>query len=144
MPIISSATANVEEAVHRSEITFMVVPTPSLPDGTFSLQYVLKASESIAKALKGKSDYHLVVLSSTVMPGATGGVVLPLIERISGKKCGRDFGLCYNPEFIALGSVIHDMSHPDMILVGESDERAGAILKSCIWAHARSSPPSRA
>jgi len=62
------------------------------------------------------------------MPGSTGGHVLPALERASGLRCGRDFGLCYNPEFIALGSVIKDMLSPDMILIGESDERSGDML----------------
>ena len=53
------------------------------------------------------------------MPGSTGGTLLPALEAHSGKKCGPDYGLCYNPEFIALGSVIHDMLYPDMILIGE-------------------------
>jgi len=125
-----SATDDIGSAIASTEITFMVVPTPSGPDGTFSLKYVLNAIEPIARALANKSTYHVVVISSTVMPGATGGEILPTLERVSGKKCGVDFGLCYNPEFIALGSVIRDMSKPDMILIGESDERAGALLES--------------
>jgi len=68
------------------------------------------------------------VLSSTVMPGSTGGTLLPALEAHSGKKCGTDFGLCYNPEFIALGSVVRDMLNPDMILIGESDARSGELL----------------
>ena len=59
---------------------------------------------------------------------STGGVFLPALEKFSGKKCGPDFGLCYNPEFIALGSVIRDMLNPDMILIGESDQHSGGIL----------------
>src|SRR5580700_6057164 len=136
-----SATADVADAIARTDITFVVVPTPSGPDGTFSLQYVLNAAEPIAQGLRGKSGYHVVVISSTVMPGATGGEVLPLLERISGKKCGPDFGLCYNPEFIALGSVIRDMSTPDMILIGESDERAGATLEALYRTVCANHPP---
>ncbi|MGD1092397.1 MAG: UDP-glucose/GDP-mannose dehydrogenase family protein [Bryobacteraceae bacterium] len=124
-----TATTDLEAAVQQTDITFVVVPTPSIPDGTFSLQYVMAAAERIAQALRQKSEYHLVVISSTVIPGSTGGQVMPLIERISGKKCGMGFGLCYNPEFIALGSVIHDMCSPDMILIGESDPRAGEMLE---------------
>jgi UDPglucose 6-dehydrogenase len=89
----------------------------------------MSAAERIGAALRKKRAWHLVVLSSTVMPGSTGGVLLPALEEISGKKCGSDFGLCYNPEFIALGSVIRDMMRPDMILIGESDERSGSILQ---------------
>src|SRR5277367_2349999 len=100
-----SATANLAEAVAGSDLTFVLVPTPSGPDGTFSLKYVLKVVEGVGVALRNKPGYHIVVITSTVMPGATGGEVQPLLERVSGKKCGEDFGLCYNPEFIALGSV---------------------------------------
>jgi UDPglucose 6-dehydrogenase len=67
--------------------------------------------------------------------------VLPLLERVSGKKCGEDFGLCYNPEFIALGSVIQDMSNPDMLLIGESDPRTGAILEDLYHTVCRNRPP---
>jgi UDPglucose 6-dehydrogenase len=111
-----------------TDLTFIIVPTPSEADGAFSLRYVLAAGESIGQALRKKNKYHIVALSSTVMPGSTGGILLPLLERASGKRCGDDFGLCYNPEFIALGSVIHDMTHPDMVLIGEYDARSGDVL----------------
>jgi UDPglucose 6-dehydrogenase len=124
-----SATMDYEEAVLGTEATFIIVPTPSDPDGTFSLRNVMIAAEKIGAALRKKQGWHLVVLSSTVMPGATGGKLLPALEEYSGKKCGEGFGLCYNPEFIALGSVIRDMLNPDMILIGESDERSGEILE---------------
>lgn len=136
-----SATASFDAAISATGITFVVVPTPSGSDGTFSLKYVLSASEAIARALRTKSGYHLVVISSTVMPGSTGGQVLPMIESISGRKCGPDFGLCYNPEFIALGSVIHDMSSPDMILVGESDATAGGTLEELYRGVCLNHPP---
>ena len=124
-----TATTNYEEAVLGTDATFIIVPTPSDPDGTFSLRNVMIAAEKIGAALRKKQGWHLVVLSSTVMPGSTGGKLLPALEAHSGKKCGAGFGLCYNPEFIALGSVIRDMLNPDMILIGESDERSGEILE---------------
>ena len=124
-----TATMDYEEAVLGTDATFIIVPTPSNPDGTFSLRNVMIAAEKIGAALRKKEGWHLVVLSSTVMPGSTGGKLLPALEEYSGKKCGEGFGLCYNPEFIALGSVIRDMLNPDMILIGESDERSGEILE---------------
>jgi UDPglucose 6-dehydrogenase len=124
-----TATENYEDAILATDVTFIIVPTPSDPDGTFSMRYVLSAAEKIGAALRKKKDWHLVVLSSTVMPGSTGSTLLPALEVHSGKKCGEEFGLCYNPEFIALGSVVRDMLNPDMILIGESDERSGAILE---------------
>src|SRR5579864_8467799 len=125
-----SATGDCHAAVLATDATFIMVPTPSEPDGKFSMRYVRNVSEKIATALRHKNAWHLVVLSSTVMPGSTGGQLLPLLEDISGKRCGEDFGLCYNPEFIALGSVIRDMLNPDMILIGESDARSGELLES--------------
>jgi UDPglucose 6-dehydrogenase len=124
-----TATMEYEEAILATEVTFIIVPTPSNPDGRFSTRFVLSAAEKIGAALRKKNDWHVVVLSSTVMPGSTGGELLPALEAASGKRCGVDFGLCYNPEFIALGSVIRDMLNPDMILIGESDDRSGALLE---------------
>lgn len=125
-----SATQDFDEAILATEATFIIVPTPSGADGTFSMHHVLSAAERIGSALRRKTAWHLVVLSSTVMPGCTEGILLPALEAHSGKKCGPDFGLSYNPEFIALGSVIRDMLNPDMILIGESDKRSGDLLES--------------
>jgi len=122
------ATSDVESAVRGSDISFIVVSTPSDPAGGFSLRYVDPVCHGIARALAARSDYHVVVLTSTVMPGTTGGPVRELLENISGKTMGRDFGLCYSPEFIALGSVIRDFLNPDMLLIGQSDRRAGDVL----------------
>jgi UDPglucose 6-dehydrogenase len=124
-----TATQDYAEAILASDVTFIIVPTPSGPDGKFSMKYVLAAAEKIGAALRKKKTWHLVSLCSTVMPGSTGGELLPALEAYSGKRCGVDFGLCYNPEFIALGSVIRDMLNPDMILIGESDEKSGALLE---------------
>src|SRR5574341_435341 len=122
-----SATDDYQRAIANSELTFIIVPTPSEPEGAFSLKYVLEAIKQIGKALRSKTGFHLAVLTSTVMPGATGNAILPALVEYSGKQCGRDFGLCYNPEFIALGSVIRNMLQPDFILIGESDTQSGDL-----------------
>jgi len=129
-----SATQDTEAAVRDSEATFIVVGTPSEPDGGFSLRYVIPTCEAIGRALRNKNSFHLVVVTSTVMPGSTGGEIKLALERASGKRCGEGFGLCYSPEFIALGTVIRDFLNPDFLLIGESDPRAGDIL-SDIYAH---------
>lgn len=122
------ATTDIEDAVHRSQVTFIVVPTPSEPDGNFSLRYVLQACEGIGKALRRRDDWHLVVITSTISPLSMDTAIKPYLEEHSGKRCGLDFGLCYSPEFIALGSVIRDFLNPDFILIGESDSKAGDVL----------------
>src|SRR5581483_1221292 len=136
-----SATRDIQDAVQNSQATFVVVPTPSGADGAFSLRYVLPAMQAIGQALKHKADYHLISLTSTVMPGATGTQVLPMLEAESGKRVNADFGLCYSPEFIALGSVIRDMLNPDFILIGQSDERAGNLLTGIYQRLCDNQPP---
>lgn len=117
------------EAVRQTDVTFVVVPTPSERNGGFSLQFIVQACEQIKQALQSKDSYHLVVITSTVMPGAMDNVILPCLQG-SNKHAGTDFGLCYGPEFIALGSAIHDFLNPDFLLIGESDARAGQLLAS--------------
>jgi UDPglucose 6-dehydrogenase len=124
-----SATQDYGEAVLGSEITFIIVPTPSDERGGFSTEYAQAAAADIGGALRQKSDWHLVVVTSTVLPGSTERDILPTLESHSGKKCGVDFGLCYSPEFIALGSVIRNMLNPDFVLIGEFDARSGAVLE---------------
>lgn len=123
-----SATTDYAEAVAQSDMTFVIVPTPSTAEGDFSLEYVLQSMAAIGKALRGKDGYHCVVVTSTVMPGATDAVIRPALEQAAGRRVGAELGLCYSPEFIALGSVIHDMLNPDFILIGESDATAGDTL----------------
>lgn len=130
------ATTDVTEAVLNTDVTFVVTATPSERNGRFSLQYVLSACEDIGTALKNKDQFHVVVITSTVMPGDCDGKIKDCLEKSSGKICGEQFGLVYNPEFIALGSVIKDFLHPDFVLVGVddplSDVRITQIYESCI------------
>lgn len=135
-----SATLDVGKAVRDTDITFVIVPTPSTAAGDFSLRYALDAMASIGRALREKAAYHVVVMTSTVMPGATDRELVPALERASGKSVGAGFGFCYSPEFIALGSVIRDMLHPDMILIGESDARAGDAVESIYRSTVDNSP----
>jgi UDPglucose 6-dehydrogenase len=135
------ATLSHREAILKSDVTFVVVPTPSDDRGAFSLQYAAWAFREIGRALKEKDGYHNVVLTSTVLPGSTRYGLLPILEQESGKVCGRDFGLCYSPEFIALGSVIHDFLNPDFVLIGEFDERCGSQLEACYKQIMLNNPP---
>ncbi len=122
------ATGNAAEAVN-ADASFYIPPSPSLLDGSFSTEYLLKAMRPMARALReaGKTG-HLFVVNSTTTPGAMRGVLLPALEHETGWKCGREFGLCYNPEFIALGNVVRGLLEPDMVLIGESDALSGDRL----------------
>jgi UDPglucose 6-dehydrogenase len=135
------ATLSHQEAILNSDVSFVIVPTPSDERGAFSLQYAKWAFHELGRALAKKERYHLVVMTSTVLPGSTRYGLLPVLEKESGKRCGRDFGLCYSPEFIALGSVIHDFLNPDFNLIGEYDERAGSKLQACYAEIMENNPP---
>lgn len=137
------ATNVIGEAVAVSEITFVIVPTPTGRDGTFSLDLLLPAVAEIGSSLRDASAYHVVVITSTVMPGATGGPIAQALEEASGRTIGEGLGLCYSPEFIALGSVIRDMTNPDLVLIGESDARAGDALLAAISPAVKSNPAIR-
>jgi UDPglucose 6-dehydrogenase len=115
--------------VGNADASFFIPPTPSQPDGSFGNEYLLRALESAAKAVResGKA-YHLFVVNSTLTPGTCDRLLRPLLEDIFQGECGKRFGLCYNPEFIALGDVIHGLLEPDLVLIGESDEFAGRAL----------------
>src|SRR3954465_4714093 len=134
------ATTNVAEAV-ATDISFFIPPSPSLPDGSFSNEYLLKAMQPIAKALceAGKKG-HIFVSSSTTTPGACDTVLIPMLEKETGWKCGRDFGFCYNPEFIALGNVVNGLLDPDMVLIGESDKQSGDLLEELYRKYNRNAP----
>jgi UDPglucose 6-dehydrogenase len=89
----------------------------------------MRALQPIAQAVKtARKKDHLFVLSSTTTPGACRRVIIPMLEQQIGGKCGERFGFCYNPEFIALGSVIRGLLEPDLVLIGESDKRNGDLL----------------
>jgi UDPglucose 6-dehydrogenase len=122
-----SATTNVTEAIEKTDISFVIVPTPSTDMGYFSIKAVEAVVTEIGKALQTINRYHTVVITSTVLPGDM-DVIVKLLEKTSGKKVIDDFGVCYNPDFIALGSVVRNFLNPDMILIGESDEKAGEKL----------------
>ncbi|WP_420421583.1 UDP-glucose dehydrogenase family protein [Simkania sp.] len=135
------ATTDYEHAIQDTDATFIIVPTPSAEKGLFTNRYILDALENVGQVLQKKEGYHLVVITSTVMPGSTMGEIRETLERASGKALGEELGLCYNPEFIALGSVVRDMLYPDMVLIGESDQKAGDFLQSIYESFCDNTPP---
>jgi UDPglucose 6-dehydrogenase/GDP-mannose 6-dehydrogenase len=122
------ATSDLPQAIEQTDITLIAVGTPF--DGQeIDLTYVKEVSRQIGSALKSKAGYHLVVVKSTVVPGTTDEVVLPLVEETSGKKAGTDFGVGMNPEFLTEGTAIQDFMLPDRIVLGGMDERSRDILE---------------
>jgi UDPglucose 6-dehydrogenase len=120
------ASTDHVEAMRHSDVTFVLVATPSNPDGTFSNRYVESALRSLATEFgRSGKTYHNFVVSSTVRPGSIRGSFIPLLEQHSGRRLNHDFGVCYDPDFVALGEVVKGFLQPDLVILGESDPRAG-------------------
>jgi UDPglucose 6-dehydrogenase len=137
-----SASTEVALAA-EADVSILLVPTPSDARGAFSNEHVLAAVEEIGRGLESHDAYHVVVVASTVMPGSCESEIRPALERSSGRVVGEALGLCYSPEFIALGNVIRDMLEPDMVLIGESDHRAGDVLERLYKGVCENDPPFR-
>jgi UDPglucose 6-dehydrogenase len=122
-------TENFKDAINETDVSIILVNTPSDKGSKgFSNAYIKSSLTSLCLELReSNKDYHLIVISSTVMPTTCSNVILPLIEEVSGRKLNEGFGLCYIPDLVALGSIIKDFKNPDMLPVGQSDEKAGDI-----------------
>jgi UDPglucose 6-dehydrogenase len=117
--------------IDQTDTTVILVNTPSKKkDGSFSNLYIEQSLESTCQVLKKtKKEYHLFIISSTVMPGSTVDSFIPLIENITDWKVNEQFGVCHIPDFVKLGSVIKDFENPEMVILGESDEKAGKLAE---------------
>lgn len=122
------ATQNCVAAVLATDVTFLSVGTPTSNDGGCDFTYVRQASRAIGQAIALKDGYHVVVLRCSVPPGTTLDVVVPEVEMASGKKLGKDFGVCFNPEFLREGVAVADFFAPPKTVVGASDKRAEATV----------------
>ena len=123
---------SILDAVVNSDAVFVIVPTPSMDSGHFTNEYVLDAIKAMGPALLKNRKKIAIDIVSTVMPGSCDGPIKDEIEKSVGEEIGERIGLCYNPEFIALGSVIKDMQQPDMHLLGESHEWAGDVIQEIL------------
>jgi UDPglucose 6-dehydrogenase len=119
-----------EEAVLKSDILFVAVGTPSLMSGEADLRLIKETAAAIGAAIRKKKGYTLIVVRSTVVPGTTRNLVLPIVEEHSGKKAGDAFGLCMSPEFLRQGAAIHDTQSPDSVVIGELDKHSGDVLEA--------------
>jgi len=110
-----------------SELILICVGTVSNEDGSISLEQVEEATEQIAEVSKRKSEYSVICVKSTVPPGTTEELVIPILEK-SGKKKGSDFGVCMSPEFLREGKAIYDFMNQVRLIIGEYDERSGDMV----------------
>jgi UDPglucose 6-dehydrogenase len=122
-------TTNLLQAVERTDVIFICVGTPSRKNGKMYDNQIKQVSQDIGKALKNKKSKHLIVVKSTVVPETTEKTIIPLIEKYSGKKYPKDFGVCMNPEFLREGQAIKDFLNPDRIVMGVQDAYSMEICR---------------
>jgi GDP-mannose 6-dehydrogenase len=125
-----TATLDAKSAIDQSDIALVCVGTPSRSNGSIDRRFIAQVSEQIGDILRERQSYLVVVIRSTVLPGTVEELVIPALEKRSGKKAGKDFGVCMNPEFLREGTSVSDFNNPPKTVIGEFDKRSGDVLES--------------
>lgn len=123
-----TSTQDLAAAVAASDVTFVSVGTPTAEDGSCDHRYIIAAARGIGEGLRRKADRHVVVMRCSIPPGSTMGVMVPEIEAASGLKAGRDFGVCFNPEFLREGVAVADFHAPPKTVIGVTDPETAELM----------------
>lgn len=123
------ATTDSSAAIMQTDVSFVCVGTPSLQNGKLDLSHIQQVSHEIGMALRRKKTPHTFVLRSTVLPGTTESVVIPILERESRRKIGDDLSVVYNPEFMREGSAVADFQQPPYTVMGSRDPQQLALVR---------------
>lgn len=124
-----TTTTDLSDAVKKTEITFICVGTPSQDDGSIDLQQIRDVSRTIGKSLGSDDHYHTIIVKSTVLPGTTETLVIPILEKESKKKAFVDFGVASNPEFLKEGTAVENFFHTDRVVIGADDRNTREVLE---------------
>jgi GDP-mannose 6-dehydrogenase len=127
--VVSGKLRATVDQIEDADVSMVCVGTPSNENGSLGLHFVTRAMAQIGEFLKARSAYHVVCIRSTVLPGTLTSLVVPALEQHSGKKAGKDFGVCMNPEFLREGSSIKDFYAPPFTIIGEFDSRSGDVIQ---------------
>ncbi len=122
------ATHDVHAAVEASDVSLVCVGTPSAPNGSLSTDYLERVAEEIGEALAGRERRHTVVFRSTMLPGTCESLLVPILEKSSGRTAGVDFGVAVNPEFLREGTSVRDFFDPPKTVIGELDDTSGDVV----------------
>jgi GDP-mannose 6-dehydrogenase len=123
------ATTSAARVAAETDVSLVCVGTPSRPNGSLDLDHLVHAVETVGRSLGGSDRYHVVAIRSTMLPGTVDGILIPALERTSGRRAGHDFGVCANPEFLREGDAVRDFEDPPFTLIGEIDSRSGSVLE---------------
>lgn len=123
-----SATTDVAEAIANTDVSLICVGTPSEPNGSLSTAFLERVTEEIGKELATKASRHTVVFRSTMLPGTCLELLVPILEKTSGRTAGVDFGVAMNPEFLREGTSVKDFFAPPKTVIGEIDSATGDIV----------------
>jgi len=124
-----TTTIDLPDAICKTALTFICVGTPSNDDGSIDLDQVRAVSHTIGKSLATDDGYHTIIVKSTVLPGTSETLVIPILERESGKKVFVDFGVASNPEFLKEGTAVTDFFHTDRVVIGTNDLKSRSVLE---------------
>jgi len=122
------ASNDIGSAVRHTDLVLVCVGTPSMPNGGIDLKFIRRVCEQIGTTLKQHHGAPVIVMRSTMLPGTMRDVVIPILEKTSGKKAGEEFGVCINPEFLREGTAVHDYYHPPKTVIGEMNRASGDLL----------------
>jgi GDP-mannose 6-dehydrogenase len=123
------ATRYTHEAILETDVTLVSVGTPSDASGACDLTYLKQATTQIGRAIACKDSYHVVVYRSTVPPTTTQEIMIPILEASSGKRCGVDFGVAFNPEFLRESTAVDDFYHPPKTVIGAIDRASARVVE---------------
>ncbi|MEJ6391909.1 UDP-glucose/GDP-mannose dehydrogenase family protein [Gymnodinialimonas sp. 2305UL16-5] len=124
-----SATDNLAQAVQDTDVTFVSVGTPTAADGGCDHRFIEAAAQQMAEGLAQKSSFHIFVMRCSIPPGTTMKVMTPILERVSGKRLGEDFGVAFNPEFLREGVAVEDFYAPPKTVIGATCDRTANTLR---------------
>ncbi len=124
-----STTDDLSQAVRDTDVTFISVGTPTAADGGCDVGYIEAAARNMGRGLRDKSGFHVFAMRCSIPPGTTMKIMAPILEDFSGKVLGRDFGICFNPEFLREGVAIDDFHNPPKTVIGTTDLRTADIMK---------------
>jgi GDP-mannose 6-dehydrogenase len=122
------ASTEVGDALRHTDLALVCVGTPSLPNGGIDLTYIKRVCQQIGETIGTHPGAPVIVMRSTMLPGTMREVVIPILEKYSGRKAGEEFGLCINPEFLREGTAVHDYYHPPKTVIGELSRSSGELL----------------